>query len=133
MVLIHGLHTGFNGEVQISPAKSIMSSAPAHPPIVNDYLARSCSRTVPSSTLRLLYNKVSCFGVIQETSARQIRGSLLIYQLQEEKCEQWHVQLSTPLSAAERLQNHAHMLGKGVLMAKVHSETSQLILITAYC
>ena len=66
MVLVHGLHTGFNREVQISPAKSVMSSAPAHPPIVNDYLARCCSRTVPSFTIRLLYNKVSSFGVIQD-------------------------------------------------------------------
>ena len=46
---------GFNREVQISPAKSIMSSAPAHPPIVLQGAAQEPYHPLPSGSFSIKF------------------------------------------------------------------------------
>ena len=117
----HGFHIGFNREVRISSAKSNMSSAAAHPAIVNDYLAKELlkSRTIhyPQAPLQ-----VSRFGVIPKK--HQPGKWRLIVDLSTPEGKSVNDGISKSLcslkyTSVREVAAHVHMLGKGALMAKM--------------
>ena len=119
--IAEGFHIGFNREVRISPAKSNMGSAAAHPSVVSDYIAKELlkNRTIPYP---LIPQQVSRFGVIPKK--HQPGEWRLIVDLSAPEGKSVNDGISKSLCSlnfitVRDVAAHVHRVGKGALMAKM--------------